>query len=325
MKTAVRFFVALLVCSPFFVPSSSVIAQEKEGPDSISELSKESEQVAAQLAADFKAGYEAGDAEAISNLFADNGEFIDSQRVAYSGRENIKTEFTALFERSQERQIELVVDAVRPVATGVILEDGHAWIQSGSDKTTTVSQYTSVLVKQGDDWKIGSLRDIKSEFASTADRLNSLSWIVGDWIDESDAGIAEYVFGWSEDGSFLVGSYQIRNKESEDVKGTVRIGWCPVTKQFKSWTFDSDGGVSIGHWNPIPEGWLIKTTGTRSDGVSGSSTNYYEQAGEGKIIWKSFDRHVGGEKQEDVEVVLIRKPPVPGQAAAKASESAGKD
>ena len=322
MKMTVRLFVALFFCLPCFVLSPSLTAQEKEGTVSTSELAT---QVSAQLAAEFKANYESGNAEGISNLFADDGEFIDSQRVVYSGRENIKAEFAALFEGSQERQIELVIDSVRPVASGLILEDGHAWIQSGDDKTTTVSQYISVMVKQGDAWKIASLRDVKSEFASTADRLNSLSWIVGDWIDESEAGITEYTFGWSADGSFLMGSYHIQNKDSDDVKGDIRIGWCPITKQFKSWTFDSDGGVFVGHWNPIPEGWVIKTTGTRSDGVSGSSTNYYEQAGEGKIIWKSFDRHVDGEKQEDVEVMLIRKPPAPGRANVELPESARKE
>lgn len=283
----------------------------------------EAKEISESVASDFKKNYEAGDASAIAGMFSKAGEFIDSQQVVYSGPSDIEAEFSALFEVSEDRKIELVIDSVRAVAQGLLIEDGHAWIQSGKNSVTTVSQYTTVLVKEGDAWKIASLRDIKSEFASAADRLQVLDWMMGGWIDESEAGVAEYDFGWSEDGSYILGSYRIQDERAEDFTGTLRIGWCPVKKQFQSWTFDSEGGVSFGTWDAIPEGWIVKTTGTRSDGVSGSSTNYYERGDDDKIIWKSFDRHIGGEKQPDVEVVLVRKPPQPGASNDAEASSDG--
>jgi uncharacterized protein (TIGR02246 family) len=283
--------------------------------------SSEAEKIAREVGARFRSAYESADAEAIAGLFTEAGEFIDSERVVYSGRGEIQTEFTALFEADSGRRMELVVDSVRQVADGVIVEDGHAWILAGSGGPTTVSQYCSVLVKQGDQWKIASLRDIKSEFASVADRLDALGWIVGQWIDESDAGVVEYEFAWSDDNSFILGTFLIRIQGEEDFAGSVRIGWCPLTRQFKSWTFDSEGGVAVGHWNPIEEGWIIKNAGTRSDGVAGSSTNYYEIVNKDRVLWKSFDRHVGGEKQPDVEVTLVRRPPVPAPAPGNGDDA----
>jgi uncharacterized protein (TIGR02246 family) len=296
--------------------SSTVQAAETatEEPASKTTLKKtkgEWQAAVAEVGEQFKAHYATGDAKAIAAMFTEAGEFIDSERVVYSGRKDIEVEFGALFEVIPVRKMELVVDSVRQVADSVVVEDGHAWIQIG-EAATTVSQYCSVLVRDGDQWKIASLRDIKSEYASASDRLSSLDWIIGEWIDESDSGVVEYEFGWSEDNNFILGSYQIRNIEEEDFNGSVRIGWDAANKQFKSWLFDSEGGVSIGYWNPIDEGWIIKNTGTRSDGVVGSSTNYYQLVEDGRVLWKSFDRHVGGEKKPDVEVTLVRKPPVPG-------------
>ena len=282
--------------------------------------------IANQIGEKFTASYNSGDAESLANLFTNEGEFIDSERVVYEGRENIRAEFSALFESLENQKMELVVDSVRKVAAGVIIEDGHAWIQFSNSRSTMVSQYCSVIVKQDDDWLIASLRDIKSEYASTADRLDTLDWILGRWIDESEAGIVEYEFARSDDDSFVLGSYLMQNKEEDDFSGTIRIGWCPTTKQYKSWTFDSEGGVSIGHWNAIEDGWMIKNSGTRSDGVAGSSTNYYQQVDEDRIVWKSFDRHVGGEKQPDVEVTLVRRPPAPGTNSTNtSSESEERD
>ena len=291
--------------------SGLALAQEKN-TEPATQSAPESGQIAAQLGEKFTACYNNGEAERLANLFAEDGEFIDSEQVVYSGRENIQAEFAALFESVDNQKMELIVDSVRQVAEGVVIEDGHAWIQFDDERSTIVSQYCSVIVKQGDDWKIASLRDIKSEYASNADRLDALDWILGQWIDESEAGVVEYEFARSDDGSFILGSYVMRNKEEDDFAGSIRIGWCPVTKQYKSWTFDSEGGVAVGLWNAIDEGWMIKNSGTRSDGVAGSSTNYYQQVDENRIVWKSFDRHVGDERQPDVEVTLVRKPPVPG-------------
>ena len=301
--------------------SSLIFAQEPTAEQPVPS-DAESALVAAEIGEKFTAAYEAGNAQALAALFTESGEFIDSERVVYVGRENIEAEFAALFEAVSDQKMELVVDSARQVSEGVVIEDGHAWIQRGDGSSTTVSQYCSVMVKQGQEWKIASLRDIKSDYASNADRLDGLDWILGQWIDESDEGIVQYEFAKSADENFIVGSYVLENKEEEGFSGTIRIGWCPLNKQYKSWTFDSEGGVSVGHWNPIDEGWMIKHSGTRSDGVAGSSTNYYQQDGENRIVWKSFDRHVGGEKQPDVEVTLVRMPPAPGKAGSETTESA---
>ncbi len=300
-------------CVAFQDASSTTTESDGDKPDWESAI--------AGLGSQFQKAYVDGNAEALSQLFTEQGEFIDSERLLYKGREDIKAEFAALFEDTTDRKIEVIADSVRQVATGVVIEDGYVWIQVGGDTATVVSQYASVYVREADNWKIASLRDIKSEFASPGDRLESLKWIIGEWIDESDDSVVEYRFDWSQEGNFIVGEFELKSLGNPEVSGTIRIGWDPAAKQFKSWLFDSDGGVSIGHWTPIEEGWMIKTTATRSDGETGSTTNYYEVDDNDRIIWKSFDQYVGDEKQADVQVTLVRKPPTPKPAAGLGSSN----
>ena len=42
--------------------------------------------------------------------------------------------------------------------------------------------------------------------------------------------------------------------------GTQRIGWDPLTKQFKSWVFDANGGYGEGLWMRQGDQWVIKAT-----------------------------------------------------------------
>ena len=47
---------------------------------------------------------------------------------------------------------------------------------------------------------------------------------------------------------------------------TQRIGWDPLTKQIKSWVFDSEGGYGDGLWTRKGNQWVIKSTGVLPDG-----------------------------------------------------------
>ncbi len=95
------------------------------------------------------------------------------------------------------------------------------------------------------------------------------------------------------------------------MKGEQRIGWDPLTKQIKSWVFDSEGGNAEGLWTTVENGWEIKMTGVRADGAAASSTNTYVLDGPDRFVWSSVDRLIGGEQEPDLSVIIVRKPPQP--------------
>ena len=90
-----------------------------------------------------------------------------------------------------------------------------------------------------------------------------------------------------------------------------RIGWDPLTKRFKAWVFDSEGGYGESLWTPTEAGWIIKATSVNSDGSTASATNYVEPTGLDHYLFRSVDRVVGDELLPPVEVQIVRQPPQP--------------
>src|SRR5262249_30308071 len=94
--------------------------------------------------------------------------------------------------------------------------------------------------------------------------------------------------------------------------GSQRIGWDPLTRQIKSWVFDSEGGHGEGLWSRDGDRWVVKATGVRADGKVVSTTNIITYVNKDKALWASVDRGLGGDALPDVEeFALVRKPPKP--------------
>ena len=89
-----------------------------------------------------------------------------------------------------------------------------------------------------------------------------------------------------------------------------RIGWDPLTRQIKSWEFDSDGGHGEGLWTRDGERWIIKHTGVTPDGRTGSATHVLALEKPNRVRWASIDRVVGGAAVPDKEpYVMVRTTP----------------
>ena len=74
------------------------------------------------------------------------------------------------------------------------------------------------------------------------ERLKELEWLVGDWIDESSESVIHGTCRWSADKNFLLRDFTIQSEGKPVMTVTQRIGWDPLSKQIKSWVFDSEGG-----------------------------------------------------------------------------------
>ena len=85
----------------------------------------------------------------------------------------------------------------------------------------------------------------------------------------------------------------------------------PLTSQFRSWVFDSDGGYGDGYWVGVGDAWVAKSTSVLPDGETGSATFYLTPEGDDKFVWKSVDRIRAGEYQPDATLTFVRKPPAP--------------
>ena len=93
-----------------------------------------------------------------------------------------------------------------------------------------------------------------------------------------------------------------------------RLG--PLTKQIKSWVFDSDGGYGDALWTRNGNQWIIKSTGVLPDGRIATATNVLTRTGPNTARWASTQRTVGGQLIPDHrESVMVRRPPHAANAA----------
>jgi hypothetical protein len=175
-------------------------------------------------------------------------------------------------------------------------------------------RYVAVRLKEGARWPLASYREFSDDPQPTpTEMLASLEWIVGDWVDESPEGQTQISYGWSEDGNFLIGEYNLSVGGQAASKSVQRIGWDPVEGTLRSWTFDSDGGFSEGEWMGTDDGWVVKSEATLPDGTIGSATVTIRPSDADHFVVESTDRIVGGVEESDFKLVIARKPPQPAK------------
>jgi hypothetical protein len=159
---------------------------------------------------------------------------------------------------------------------------------------------------------IASLRETPEQQVSHHEHLKELEWLVGDWVEETDEAVVLTSVAWSENGNFLVRTFDVRVQGKPAVTGSQRIGWDPLTKQIKSWVFDSEGGYGDGLWMRNGNHWVIKTTGVRPEGRTTTATQVLTYVNKDTLRWKSIDRTLGAEIRHDIdEIVMVKKPPKP--------------
>ena len=203
--------------------------------------------------------------------------------------------------------------SARPVGDGLVVEEGERRITTAEGASAAQMHYVAVRSKQGDRWAIASYHEFADDPLPTPrEILQSAAWLVGDWLDESPEGRTAITFRWSDDGNFLLGDYAMTGSDGSVSTSTQRIGWDPVTGQLRSWTFDADGGFSVGEWDAVAEGWAVKSEATMPDGTTGSATMTIAPKDADHFVVRVTDRIVAGVEEPDFEATIARRPPAPG-------------
>lgn len=266
--------------------------------------------------------FNAADANAVAALFMDSGELVDENGNVYTGKGEITGLFKAFFEKFPKAVLEMEVTSLRPIGDSLAVEEGVRRITSGNGAVAAQLRYEAVRDKVGDRWPIASYREFNDDPSPTPqDMLQPLSFLIGEWVDESPEGRTTITYRWSEDGNFILGDYVLSVGGDAESRSTQRIGWDPVEGTLRSWTFDSDGGFSQGEWTQIDNGWVSKSEATIPDGTTASATVILLVKDQDHFVVRSTDRIVAGGEEADFELVIARKPPQPsGSAPAPATK-----
>jgi uncharacterized protein (TIGR02246 family) len=271
------------------------------------------EQAIIAAAKSFENAYNAHDAKAIAALFTPDAEIVGEDGNVAHGAEEITAVFATVFEENPDAKAEIAVDSIRFVAPNVVIEDGFTTVTHQPNEPAEKSKYIAVHVKQDGKWLMASARDLPDELGASDEQLKQLSWLIGEWVDESPDAVVTTKYRWADNNSFILGQFEAKIGGRPAIAGTQRIGWDPQVKKIRSWSFDSEGGFTQGLWTRDDDRWIVKQTGVTRDGKSASATIIWTYVSQDRASFQSHDRVVGDEVTDDVEVILVRRPPNPSK------------
>lgn len=267
----------------------------------------------------FVAAYNKHDAQAIAELFTEKAELWDEDGNLTKGREAIEQNFAEIFKEFPEGKVEIQVESIRLLTPHIAMEEGLVIGTPVPDGPQVLTNYTVIQVKVDDEWKLASVSDTEaaSEQLTAHDHLQQLAWMVGDWMDENPEAIIKSSCDWDASGNYLLHEFAVQISGGMNASGSIRIGWDPLTRQIKSWVFDADSGYAEGLWTRIGDEWIVHVRGVNADGEATSAISVYRYIDDETFSWRSYDRTVGGEPQDDIpENVIKRHPPAPEVEAA---------
>ncbi len=317
MPGRVRIVLTALLLLPAALTSEWVVAQGQEPADQPAFSIPDNEKPFWEAAQKFVDAYAARDAAAIGAMFTDDAEIFDEFGEVTLGQDAIVEMYQQVFEEFPEASIsEINLNKVRHITDNVAIEEGRVVSSAGGGETPSTSRYVAIHVREEGVWRIDMLKNFAQEGLSRSEHLERLSWLVGEWISEDEESVVHTECNWSDDGNYLLRQFTVRIAGDDVMSGVQRLGWDPVRKQIRSWTFDSQGGFVQGNWKQNNNQWIVVSNGVNSDGETASGTAIYTIIDAEMITWQYRNLVVGNEIREDIEpIVMIRRPPAPETAS----------
>jgi uncharacterized protein (TIGR02246 family) len=263
----------------------------------------------------FAKAFNAGNAEAAAATYTENAVVVDERGERVEGRAAVRDQYAASFADNPGSTIAIQVDALRFLGPETALEEGRTTITpAAAAGAPEITRFTAVYVKKDGQWLQAAVRDAHAHDLTPHDRLKELEWLVGDWINESQAAVVSTSCRWAKGGNFLDREFTMKTEGQPVLSGTQRIGWDPLKRQFKTWIFDSEGGHGEGYFTRTGNQWVVKVEGVGREGQPVSATNIITRQGKDRMSWQSTERTVGGSAVPGVdEFTIVRKPPEVGK------------
>ena len=171
-----------------------------------------------------------------------------------------------------------------------------------------MGRYTVVWVKQNGKWLIDAVREAAVADPSLRGRLEELSWMIGEWVEDGDAAAIQAACVWSPDKHFLLRESRIQPRGRNPHVVTRRMGWDPAAGRIRSWVFDSDGGFAESGWTREGDALDREFHRCTSWREAERGTTVYTRIDDNTLLVESLGFQVDGESMPDLRVKLVRKP-----------------
>jgi uncharacterized protein (TIGR02246 family) len=254
--------------------------------------------------ADYVKAYNAGDAKALAQYFADDAEYTDENGQLTQGRSDIEQLLTDTFSENKGATLDMQADAVRPLGTDVFQERGETTVTSPDGQKRSAG-YTAIYTKKDGKWLISRLIESPVADPTPGDHLSQLAWMVGSWKDRGGDYSVETKADWARGNNFLTRNFKVSEGGDVLLEGWQIIGWDPREKRIRSWIFDSDGGYGQGTWTRDGNRWLVKETRVSADGTESSAEQTLTYVDPDHCTYESANRTLNGDPQPNIAKVDI--------------------
>jgi uncharacterized protein (TIGR02246 family) len=254
---------------------------------------------------EYVAAFNRRDPAAMGAKWVEQGVFVNETNGTRTvGREAIERNLATLLSEESELTLGGRIDSVRFIRPDVVQVSGQA-VTVGPDDEPNDSTFVAILVREEGAWLFDSIHETQvPPSTNTPDQLESLDFLVGRWVDETDAARVESSVFWSANQAFLVRTYEVQ-RDDDIQRGTQVIGWDSRQERIRSWTFDSDGTFGEGLWSSGDEGWTVKLSQTLADGRISAATQVITSVDENTLSVQMVGREVEGELLPSTEPVRM--------------------
>lgn len=301
---------------------TAACGQERAGADTAPPAAVAAEIRAA--AAAYREALAKGDAEAIRAAWTAEGDIVDGwgnrlepRSAAGDAASGPRPEF-----RMGESRLRLVTP-------DVALEDGAVDVMLPGTAAPIEGWFSALWVRRDGGWKLAGLRESERPLAGAGSMLADLDWMVGDWTLVGDGAeragepnAADMTVRWDAGRAFLIRDARIpvvAGGEQPPVLIEVhqRIGWDPLVKRIRSWSFASDGSRAEATWFRDGDSWIAQLTTIQADGRQRTAVHIYTYDGKERCVWRTLPEGLETDDGLPPRVTWIRKPPRPSGSDAK--------
>jgi uncharacterized protein (TIGR02246 family) len=256
----------------------------------------------------FIAAFEKGDAKALAAFWAPDGDYTDQAGRHLVGREAIEKAFAELFSEAKGLKVGITSLSLRFPTPDVAIEDGITEVFPPGGQPPSRARYTIVHVKKDGHWMLSSVRDAIFTPPSQYDHLKGLEWAIGDWAGDSESGEVERLsLVWAENQNFITGTFATTLKQFSLGNMKVWIGWDPIAKNVRSWSFDAAGGFGEGTWTQEGKKWTVKSSMTLPDAKKVSGSVVISQVDPDTITIQRKGATVDGKPVPDMKEVKLKR------------------
>lgn len=238
------------------------------------------------------------DAKALAAAYAVDAEYKSLDGRIVRGREALEAFFRGFFSDGRKRQLLVESESLTFPAPGVAVERGVTTLTDEKAKTAAQARFTSVLVEKDGQWLLASVEETPHAGGDPSGELAPLAPLLGEWSADLGGGREVRVAaGPSASGSFLVIERAILDGGAP-VSGSIEwVGWDPVKKVLRSWSFESDGGFSESEWKADGNALVVATKATLREGAVVDETQRISRGKDGTLSVESLALSLDGEKQ----------------------------